>query len=94
MVMLASIGFMLDETPPADWVSAPRFHHQFLPDVVQYEAGAFSDAVAAELKRRGHQLKQMKRRYGNMQAILLNRNSGRVTGIADPRGEGAAVTTR
>ncbi len=94
MVMLASIGFMRDETPPADWVSAPRFHHQFLPDVVQYEAGAFSDAVAAELKRRGHQLKQMKRRYGNMQAILLDRNSGHVTGISDPRGEGASVSTR
>ena len=94
MVLLTSVGFMLNETPPADWVRAPRFHHQFLPDVVQYEPGAFSDAVAAELTQRGHHLKPMKRRYGNMQAILLDRYSGHVTGITDPRGEGAAVATR
>jgi len=92
--LLTSVGFMLNETPPADWVRAPRFHHQFLPDVVQYEPGAFSDAVAAELTQRGHHLKPMKRRYGNMQAILLDRYSGHVTGITDPRGEGAAVATR
>jgi len=89
MVLLASIRFMLDETPPADWVNAPRYHHQFLPDVVQYEPGAFSDAMAAELKKRGHILKPMNRPFGNMQAIMWNRLSGRLTGITDTRGEGA-----
>ena len=91
MVLLASLGFMLDETAPANWVNAPRFHHQFLPDVVQYETGAFPDQIATELKRRGHHLQPLKRRYGNMQAIMLNQNSGAVTGIADHRGEGSAV---
>jgi len=90
MVLLASLGFMLDETAPASWVNAPRYHHQFLPDVVQYEPGAFSDQIATELKRRGHHLQPLKRRYGNMQAIMLNQHSGAVTGIADHRGEGAA----
>jgi gamma-glutamyltranspeptidase/glutathione hydrolase len=60
---------------------------------VQYEAGAFSVPVAGELKKRGHNLKLLKRRYGNMHAILLERNSGRVTGMADIRGEGAALST-
>ncbi|WP_167632076.1 gamma-glutamyltransferase [Mariprofundus ferrooxydans] len=91
MVLLASVGFMMDETAPKDWVNAPRYHHQFLPDVVQYEEGAFSPAVAAELRKRGHTLKQMSRRYGNMQAILWDRRSGRLTGISDERGEGAAL---
>ena len=91
MVLLASLGFMLDETPPASWVNAPRFHHQFLPDVVQHEPGAFPPDVAAELKKRGHALKELKRRYGNMQAILYERASGRLTGIPDARGHGAAV---
>ncbi len=91
MVLLASLGFMQDETAPADWINAARFHHQFLPDVVQYEAGAFSDEVAADLKQRGHKLKLLKRRYGNMQAIMLDRNSGHITGIADMRGEGSAL---
>jgi len=93
MVLLASLGFMTNETPSAGWVNAPRFHHQFLPDIVQYEAGAFSVPVAGELKKRGHNLKLLKRRYGNMHAILLERNSGRVTGMADIRGEGAALST-
>ncbi len=94
MVLLASLGFMLDEKPPADWVNAPRFHHQFLPDVVQYEAGAFSDVVIAGLKQRGHQLKLLNRRYGNMQAMMLERSSGITVGIADHRGEGAARSSR
>jgi len=94
MVLLASLGFMLDETAPTDWINAARYHHQFLPDVVQYEAGAFSDEVTADLKQRGHKLKLLKRRYGNMQAIMLDRKSGHVTGMADIRGEGSALSTR
>jgi len=88
MVLLSSVGFMLDETPPADWVNAPRYHHQFLPDVVQHEKDAFSPEVAAELKKRGHILKQMKRQYGNMQAIVVEQKNGNLTGISDKRGEG------
>ncbi|HKI61004.1 MAG TPA: gamma-glutamyltransferase [Mariprofundaceae bacterium] len=94
MVLLASIGFMLNETPPESWVNAPRFHHQFLPDVVQYEQGAFSQGVINELERRGHVLKQMDHRYGNMQAIMWNRKAETLTGIADERGDGAAISSR
>jgi len=86
MVLLASIRFMLNETPPTDWVNTPRFHHQFLPDVVQYEQGAFTPDAAAELAKRGHHLKQI-RNYGNMQTILWNRKTGRIIGVSDSRGE-------
>ncbi|MDX8404826.1 MAG: gamma-glutamyltransferase [Mariprofundus sp.] len=92
MVLLASVGFMLNETPAADWVNAGRFHHQFLPDVVQHEAGAFTPGLVAELNKRGHMLKPMKRQYGNMQAILCDRQSGKLTGIADQRGEGVSLS--
>jgi len=92
MLLLASIGFMLDEIPAADWVNTPRFHHQFLPDVVQHEKGAFSDGVAADLKKRGHVLKEM-RNYGNMQAILWKRKTDGLTGIADARGDGEVATS-
>ena len=92
MVMLASLGFMLDQTRPSTWVAAPRFHDQYLPDEVQYEKGAFSPSVAAELVRRGHHLKEVGP-YGNMQAILWNRSTGALTGIPDPRGEGAVAIT-
>ncbi len=96
MVLLASVGFMLDESAPADWVNAPRYHHQFLPDVVQHEQGAFTPEVTAELQKRGHILKPVNRQYGNMHAIILDRKSGNLTGLADARGEGKvdALKTR
>lgn len=92
MVLLTSLGFMLDEQPPQTWVNARRFHHQYLPDVVQFEKGAFAPVVAAALKARGHVLKQV-RNYGNMQAIIWWRKTGRMMGLIDPRGEGAAIGT-
>ncbi|ATX80987.1 gamma-glutamyltranspeptidase [Mariprofundus ferrinatatus] len=91
MVLLASLGFMLDETAAAEWVNAPRYHHQFLPDEIQHEQGAFNPDVANELQKRGHKLKLMKRRYGNMHAILIERETGKLTGIPDARGEGVAI---
>jgi len=94
MVMLASLSFMLDETAPSDWVNAPRFHHQFLPDLIQHEEGAFRPEVAAELQKRGHSFKSMSRQYGNMHAIMLERETGKLTGLTDIRGEGVSVTAR
>jgi len=92
MVMLAAQGFILNEKDPQDWVNTPRFHHQFLPDVIQYEAGAFSPEIIQELKKRGHKLKLMQRQYGNMQAILWNHQSNQLIGIRDQRGEGKVGT--
>ncbi len=101
MVLLSSLAFMQNETPPASWVNAGRYHHQFLPDVVQYEADAFTPGVLKDLKKRGHILKQMSRRYGNMQAILWQHGmdkkgkhgkKGTLTGINDDRGEGSAAS--
>jgi len=91
MVLLASTAFIANDSTPEQWVNKPRFHHQFLPDVVQYETGAFSPALIKELKKRGHHLKQMNRTYGNMQAILWNRSTNTLTGISDARGEGNAM---
>jgi len=88
MVLLSSLGFMLDEQSSELWVNTPRFHHQFLPDVVQHEKGAFSPEAATELQKRGHKLKPMNRLYGNMQTILWHRKSGTLTGTSDHRGEG------
>jgi len=91
MVLLASIAFIDHTLPPQEWINKPHFHHQFLPDIVQYEDGAFDSDSIVKLKKRGHQLKKMHRQYGNMQAILWRRNSGELTGISDARGEGKAM---
>ena len=76
---------------PSSWVGLPRYHHQYLPDVIQYEPDALSQDLKASLKQKGHQLKSVGRSYGNMQAILWNRKAQQVMSASDPRGSGAAI---
>lgn len=73
-----------------DWVAAPRWHHQFLPDEILFEPGAISEAERQSLEARGHQLVQAERPFGNMQLIHWDRQATRVEAASDPRGIGAA----
>jgi gamma-glutamyltranspeptidase/glutathione hydrolase len=75
---------------PQSWVALPRFHHQYLPDVVQFEPDAFTADVQQELLARGHVLKPLDAGYGNMQAIYWNKRTGEVNAASDPRGIGDA----
>lgn len=86
MVLLAVLEFERGERDPARIVSAPRFHHQFLPDVVEVEPGAFDDAWSARLAERGHVLKVAKGPWGNMQAVYVDKAAGVATAAGDPRG--------
>ena len=90
MVLLSALDVAHQKGDALYWVRRPRFHHQYLPDAVQHEAGAFSDAVASALRARGHALRQVDA-YGNMQLVVYDKIRNRLTGAADPRGEGAAV---
>ena len=91
MVLLAALEFAHGRGGVQDWVGMPRFHHQYLPDVVEYEPGAFSADAARELAARGHVLKPREAGYGNMQAIVWYKKTQRVEAASDPRGEGRAV---
>jgi len=78
-------------------VDRPRFHHQYLPDIVMYEDGAFSADTEQELSLRGHILeKQMSPygggfgHYGNMQAVVWDKQNNSVTAASDKRGIGEA----
>ena len=75
---------------PQSWVALPRFHHQFLPDVIQYEPDAFSQPVLEALAAKGHNLKLLDKSYGNMQAIYWDYKNNRVEAASDPRGAGSA----
>jgi len=90
MVLLATLDF-IDGRSASEIVAAPRFHHQYLPDVVRYETGAFSDSELKTLTAQGDTLQPSSFRWGNFQAVIWNRATGAVEAAADPRGEGAGV---
>ena len=71
-------------------VERPRFHHQYFPDEVTYEQGAFSEAEVAALEAMGHRLKESRRTYGNMQVVTWDFSTGDVDAASDPRAKGNA----
>jgi gamma-glutamyltranspeptidase/glutathione hydrolase len=89
MVLLGILD-IVDGGDPADWVAAPRVHHQFLPDEILFEADALDDATRESLRKRGHALEEASFPYGNMQLIHWDRSADRVRAASDPRGIGAA----
>ncbi|MEJ2060443.1 MAG: gamma-glutamyltransferase [Gammaproteobacteria bacterium] len=89
MVLLATLDFAQGGDPHS-MVAVPRFHHQFLPDEVQYEPYAFSQDDKLALQLMGHRLKALDETYGNMQVVMWNRRTGEVEAASDPRGIGAA----
>ncbi|WP_068827547.1 gamma-glutamyltransferase [Pseudomonas sp. BMS12] len=89
MVLLAVLDY-LDGKPVAQWPATPRYHHQYLPDVIEYEPDAFSAGQRASLELRGHRLTQVNRRYGNQQVLLWHKQDGKVEAASDPRGIGRA----
>jgi gamma-glutamyltranspeptidase/glutathione hydrolase len=90
MVLLATLDFM-DGKSAQEIVSAPRFHHQYYPDVIQYEPGAFTDAQVKALSDRGHKLQLSGRKWGNLQVVLWDYATGSVEAASDPRGVGAGL---
>lgn len=68
----------------------PRFHHQFLPDEVQVEPEGLSAELQDDLTRRGHALRSLERRYGNLHAVAWDAGRQRVLAASDPRGAGRA----
>lgn len=90
MVLLAALDFA-DGNGPESWVQLPRFHHQFLPDSLEYEQGALTAEELKGLAAMGHQLKEARYRYGDMQAVQWNKINHQLTAASDRRGEGRAV---
>ncbi|WP_017655574.1 gamma-glutamyltransferase [Fortiea contorta] len=71
-------------------VSAPRIHHQWLPDELRVEPWGLDALTLADLRRRGHQIKETTP-WGNANAIALNAD-GTLEAAADPRGGGAPMS--
>jgi gamma-glutamyltranspeptidase/glutathione hydrolase len=76
-----------------DIVSLPRFHHQYSPDQISFEDNAFDTTTREALENLGHELEQMSYRYGNMQTIIVEHNTGKLDAASDPRGIGSAMVS-
>src|SRR5690606_6979923 len=84
MVLLGVLGY--DDGLGAQEVAAlPRFHHQWWPDVVLAERGAFDAATAQRLRAMGHTLdlpednvsgRASSHVWGNLQTVMWDLRSG------------------
>jgi gamma-glutamyltranspeptidase/glutathione hydrolase len=73
----------------ADAVSAPRLHHQHLPDRLYYEANGLDPATVRALESLGHTLVERSGESGDAQVILVAGDT--LTAWSDPRRGGRAV---
>lgn len=71
-----------------DAVNKPKFHHQWLPDVLYLEKG-FDENVKNKLEKMGYKI-VMRGAIGRTEVILVN-SDGTLTAVADHRGDDAAV---
>ena len=91
MVLIASLVFY-DTYGAISMVSAMRFHHQYLPDILQFEPDTFPPEIQKGLKAMGYHLMQLVQYYGDMQAITWDKQTNVLTATSDPRNIGLAAS--
>jgi gamma-glutamyltranspeptidase/glutathione hydrolase len=99
-VLETIVGVVDFEMNAQDAVDAPRFHHQWLPDRIQYERRGLSPDTVAELERRGHTLQVIPgtgSSQGVAQVIIYSSKDDMLEGGSDrraPDGEAVGVARR
>jgi len=73
---------------PRDAVDKPKFHQQWLPDVIYIEQG-FSENVIEALKKMGYTI-SMRQAIGRTEVIMVQPD-GSLIAVGDKRGDDAAA---
>ncbi len=91
MVLLGSLSF--HEGQSAEHiVNLPRYHHQYLPDQIQYEPNALTREHITALQNRGHTVVKNESTWGNMQIIIKDKRTNHLSAASDQRGIGQSIT--
>jgi len=90
MVLHGILATIEGKTAP-QVVNLPRYHHQYLPDVIQYEPNTFSGTTVKTLEQLGHKLKPLENTFGNMHVVIWDKKNNVVTAASDARGEGLSI---
>lgn len=93
MVLLGILDFV-EGNGPESWVSLPRYHHQYIPDTISAEQGAFSAEEVAALEAMGHTVEVKTYTWGNMHGVMWDRESGEVSAASDKRSDAGLAIVR
>ena len=91
-VLQVIINFLDHKMPLHDAVGFPRFHHQWKPDTILHERGAFSPDTRENLERMGYQSFRISTYGGGIgDANSISFDGSLIQGVKDPRASGSAV---
>ena len=82
--VLEGILHFIDGESAQQIVAHKRFHHQYLPDMLSIETGAFDAPTRAELARMGHAMRE-REGWGFMNVVVWDHAKNQLQAASDPR---------